>query len=74
MKLHNKPISKWAHQKVQCEACQNLQSFVKPLKTHLSIRSLRADTMLSRYVIIIIIDRFYTALFSLLEQTHCARM
>ena len=28
----------------------------------------------TKYTIIIIIDRFYIALFSALEQTHCARM
>ena len=26
------------------------------------------------FIIIIIIDRFYIALFSVLEQSHCARM
>ena len=31
-------------------------------------------SFLSRLDLIIIIDRFYIALFSALEQTHCARM
>ena len=30
--------------------------------------------LLQAFIIIIIIDRFYIALFSALEQTHCARM
>ena len=32
----------------------------------------RADSLRSHVIIIIIIDRFYIALFSALEQTHCA--
>ena len=34
----------------------------------------KAATNIWPCVIIIIIDRFYIALFSALEQTHCARM
>ena len=32
------------------------------------------DSTQNRHIIVIIIDRFYIALFSALEQTHCARM
>ena len=32
------------------------------------------SALLTGHVVVVVVDRFYIALFSALEQTHCARM